>query len=66
MNKIIELLLKYLGIPLAEKLGKWLISIFKEYRAKRKIIKDQKKKTRAIDEAKTVEEIKAAHRNNRL
>tara|TARA_R110000851_G_scaffold54389_1_gene128407 strand:- start:2 stop:202 length:201 start_codon:yes stop_codon:yes gene_type:complete len=66
MSKIFELLLKYLGIPLAEKLGKWLFSMFKEWQSKRKIIKDQKIKTKAINEAKTVEEIKAAHRNNRL
>tara|TARA_R110002096_G_scaffold322901_1_gene516971 strand:+ start:1551 stop:1751 length:201 start_codon:yes stop_codon:yes gene_type:complete len=66
MSKIIQLLITYLGIPLAEKFGKWLLSEFKQWQSKRKIIKDQKKKTQAIANGKTKDDIKAAHRSNKL
>lgn len=66
MSKILELLIKYLGIPLVEKLGKWVLAEFKKWQNTRKIIKDQKTKTEAIDNAKTPQETRAAHRNNKL
>tara|TARA_R110002096_G_scaffold174498_1_gene350266 strand:- start:1470 stop:1670 length:201 start_codon:yes stop_codon:yes gene_type:complete len=66
MSKIFELLLKYLGIPLAERIGRWLLSEYKKWNNRRKIVKDQKKKTEAITNGKTKDEIKTAHRNNSL
>jgi hypothetical protein len=66
MPAVISLLAKYIGIPLIEKLGKWLLSMFKDWQQERKIIKDQKKKTEAIANAKTKDDVKAAHRNNSL
>lgn len=66
MPAVLSLLAKYIGLPLIEKLGKWIMSMFKDWQQERKIIKDQKKKTKAIDDAKTIEELKAAARNNKL
>lgn len=66
MNKFLEILIKYLGIPLLKKLGEWILSEIAAYRLKRQIIKDQKAKEKAIENAKTPEDIRAAHRNNKL
>lgn len=66
MSTVLKLLIKYLGLPLIEKLGKWVMSEFNAWQSRRKIIKDQLKKTRRIDEAKTIDEVKSAHRSNRL
>ena len=40
MPAIISLLAKYIGLPLIEKLGKWILSMFKDWQQERKIIKD--------------------------
>ena len=66
MAKVLELLVKYLGLPLLQKLGEWVLSLYKDYQKKRDIIKDQKKKEKAIEDAKSPEEIRTAHRNNKL
>jgi hypothetical protein len=66
MPAILSLLAKYIGLPLIEKLGKWLFSMFKDWQQERKVIKDQKKKTEAIANGETKDETKSAHRNNKL
>lgn len=66
MNKFIELLVKYLGIPLLRKVGEWILSYIKDYFEERRIKKEQKAKERAIENAKTPEQTRAAHRNNKL
>ncbi len=66
MNKILELLAKYLGIPLLKMLGEWILKEYRAYQKKQKIKKDQKAKEKAIENAKTPEDIRAAHRNNKL
>ena len=66
MSSIVNLLVKYLGLPLLEKLGRYLVSLFKDWMAEREIIKNQKKKEKAIEEAKKPEDIRTAHRNNKL
>lgn len=66
MNKILETLFRYLGIPLLKMLGEWILTLYADYMKKRQIIKDQKAKEKAIEEAKTPEQIRTAHRNNKL
>jgi len=66
MNKILELLAKYLGIPLLKMLGEWILKEYNAYQKRQKIKKDQKAKEKAIENAKTPEDIRAAHRNNKL
>lgn len=66
MSKIIQLLIKHLGVPLLKELGEGLILWIKKYLKEREIKKDQKKKQKAVEDAKTPEEIRAAHRNNQL
>jgi hypothetical protein len=64
MTKFFELLSKLILLPLLEKLGKWALSEFKEYQKKRELSKQIKQDTRAMQDAKTKEEIEAAHRRN--
>lgn len=66
MNKFIEALVKYIGIPLFKKLLEWVADKFKEYKRKQEIKAEQKRKTKAIDEAKTPDDIRSSHRNNKL
>ena len=66
MNKFFEIIIKYLGIPLLQKLGEWVMAIIHDYAEKRRIIKEQKEKEKEIEDAKTPEDIRTAHRNNRL
>jgi len=66
MNKILNLLVKYLGLPLLEKLGRFIVGKISDYLAEKKIKKDQKKKGKAIENAKNPEETRTAHRNNKL
>ena len=60
------LLAKYIGIPLLQKLGAYIVSLIQEYFKKRRIKKEQKAKEEAVDNAKTPEDIRTAHRNNSL
>jgi hypothetical protein len=64
MTKFFELLSKLILLPLLEKLGKWALSEFKEYQKKRETSKQIKEDTKAMIDAKTKEEIEAAHRRN--
>jgi hypothetical protein len=64
MTKFFELLSKLILLPLLEKLGKWALSEFKEYQKKRELNKQIKEDTKAMQDAKTKEEIEAAHRRN--
>lgn len=66
MHKIAELLIKYLGLPLLERVVRLFFMKIDEYLKKRRIIKAQKDKEKAIENAKTPDEIRAAHRNNKL
>lgn len=66
MSKFLGLLAQYIGLPLLEKLGKWIFSFIKDYLDKKRIIKEQKAKEKAIEDAKTPEQIRTAHRNNKL
>lgn len=66
MNKALEFIIKYLGIPLLKKLGEWIISLYQEWKRKQDIKKDQKAKEMAIENAKNPDDIRAAHRNNKL
>jgi hypothetical protein len=66
MNKVLELLIKYLGMPLLQKLGEWILKAYQEWKKKNSIKKEQKKKEEAVNDAKTPEQIRAAHRNNKL
>jgi len=66
MSKIIELLAKYIGLPLLEKFGKWVFSQVKKEIEKRKVIKEQKKKEQAVENAKTPNDIRTSFRNNKL
>ncbi len=66
MHNIFALLAKYIGIPLLEKLFKWGFSELKKWQAKRKIIKTQEGKTDAIENAKTPDAMRSAHRSNKL
>ena len=66
MRKVLELVFKYIGLPLLKELGEGLMDYVRDYFAKRKIKKDQKAKQKAVEDAKTPEEIRAAHRNNQL
>ena len=66
MSKILELFVKYLGLPLLEKLGRFIFSKIQDYLKERKIKRDQKKKEKAIEKAKKPEDIRTAHRNNKL
>jgi hypothetical protein len=64
MAKFFELLSKLILLPLLERLGKWALSEFKEYQKKRELNKQIKEDTKAMIDAKTKEEIEAAHRRN--
>jgi hypothetical protein len=64
MTKFFELLSKLILLPLLEKLGKWALSGFKEYQKKRELNKQIKEDTKAMQDAKTKEDIEAAHRRN--
>jgi hypothetical protein len=64
MVKFFELLSKFILLPLFEKLGKWAYSEFKEWQKKRETSKQIKQDTKAMIDAKTKEEIEAAHRRN--
>jgi hypothetical protein len=66
MSKIWQLFITYIGLPLLRDLGRWLYNEAKKAHEKRKIVKDQKKKEKAIEDAKTPDEIRSAHRDNRL
>lgn len=66
MAKFWEFLIKYLGIPLLQKLGEWIISEFQKWKKLQDIKKDQKAKEKAIENAKTPEDIRTAHRDNKL
>ena len=66
MSKILELFVKYLGLPLLEKSGRFIFSKIQDYLKERKIKRDQKKKEKAIEKAKKPEDIRTAHRNNKL
>ena len=66
MNKFFEILIKYLGIPLLKQIGEWILSLIRDYLKREQIKKDQKAKEKAIEDAKKPEDIRAAHRNNKL
>lgn len=66
MSKFWEFLIKYLGIPLLTKLGEWIISEFKKWKKLQDIKREQKNREKAIEDAKTPEDIRTAHRNNKL
>lgn len=66
MSKFLEILIKYLGIPLLKQIGEWILSLIKDYLKRKQIEKDQKAKEKAIEDAKTPEDIRTAHRNNKL
>ncbi len=53
-------------VALLAKLGGYLISAWKEAKRIAKLKKKQKAKEEATENAKTPEEIRAAHRNNQL
>ena len=57
-------LLKSIFIPILEKIGRLFIGWVADLLEKRRIKKDQDRKTKAIKDAKTSEEHRAAHRNN--
>jgi hypothetical protein len=64
MAKFFELLSKFILLPLFEKLGKWAYSEFKEWQKKRELNRQIKEDTKAMQDARTKEEIEAAHRRN--
>tara|TARA_R110000868_G_C10972634_1_gene770647 strand:+ start:27921 stop:28124 length:204 start_codon:yes stop_codon:yes gene_type:complete len=66
LNSILNLFVKYLGLPLLEKLGRFIYEKIANYLAEKKIKKEQKKKEKAIEEAKKPEDIRTAHRNNKF
>lgn len=66
MSSILNLFVKYLGLPLLEKLGRFLVSKIADYFAEKRLKKDQKKKEKAIEDANKPEDIRTAHRNNKL
>ena len=66
MNSILNLLVKYLGLPILERLGRFLIEKLNNWIADKRLKKDQLKKEKAIEEAKNPKDIMTAHRNNKL
>lgn len=66
MNKVAQILLKYLGIPLLEKLGKYLYNFIVDYIEEQKIKKEIAKKAKELKNAKTPEEIRRSIRNINL
>ena len=66
MSKILDLLIKYLGLPILERIGRFIYKKIDEYIKDRRIKKEQKKKKEAVENAKTPDDIKTSHRNNKL
>lgn len=66
MSNILNLIIRYLGLPILERLGRFLFNKISRYLEDSRIKKTQKKKEKAIEEAKNPEDIRTAHRNNKL
>ena len=68
MTKFLELLLKYVGFPLlmkaVEAVTGYVREVWDRMQKDRQIEQDQESKTEEVENAKTPEEIRAAHRNN--
>jgi hypothetical protein len=64
MEKFFQLLSKYLLIPLLKELGGWVKSLYVDYKKSQAKKKQIKEETRAMQDAKSKEEIEAAHRRN--
>lgn len=64
MENFFKLLSKYLLIPLLKELGSWLKSQYVDYKKQREIKKQVKEDVKATQDAKTKEQIEAAHRRN--
>ena len=54
------------AMALLTKLGAYLLAMWKQAKKLKDIGKKQKKKTEAVENAKTPDEIRNAHRNNKL
>ncbi len=66
MNKVLELIVKYLGLPLLEKLGKYLIDFGQRLIEEHRIRKEIARKAKELKNAKSPEEIRRAIRNINL
>jgi hypothetical protein len=64
MEKFFKLLSKFILLPLLEKLGQWIMKEYKHYKRNKENKEQVKQDTKAMIDAKTKEEIEAAHRRN--
>ena len=63
-QKILQYILKFLLVPLLKEVGGAIVSKVKEWREQEKIKQRIKEEMKKVENAKTPEEIRDAHRNH--
>jgi hypothetical protein len=64
MEKFFKLLSKFILLPLLEKLGQWILKEYKQHKRNKEIKEQIKQDVKAMEDAKTKEQIMDAHRRN--